>query len=90
MNSFVNSVQAIDNKRIMRMKIYSDSHNIHAKAPDIGNGISAGVGLGSGLRPSICYQILKDYHGGITVEREIGKGTTFVVVLLKYLENKEE
>jgi two-component system NtrC family sensor kinase len=90
MNSFVNSAQAIDNERIIRVKIYSGSDSTHAKAPDTGNGISAGVELGSRLRPSICYQIVRDHHGETTVESEIGKGTTFTIILTIWLKNKKE
>ena len=35
------------------------------------------VGKGTGLGVSISYGILKDYDGGIEIESEVGKGTTF-------------
>ena len=40
-----------------------------------------GVGEGSGLGLAICYRIVKDIGGDLTVESELGVGTTFKVSL---------
>ena len=40
---------------------------------------SGGVGVGLGL--SISYQTVREHHGTIEVESEVGKGTSFTVVL---------
>jgi signal transduction histidine kinase len=42
---------------------------------------TAPVGQGSGLGLSICYSIVKQHVGNVTVESQAGTGTTFTVRL---------
>ena len=68
---------------------------VHIEFKDTGRGISEehlkkvfdpgfttkGVGVGTGLRLSICYRIIQDHKGEILVDSTVGEGTTFTVVL---------
>jgi PAS domain S-box-containing protein len=72
-----------------------DAERVIVEVRDTGAGIPAenrtrifdaffttkGVGEGSGLGLAICYRIVKDIGGDLTVESEMGVGTTFRVSL---------
>jgi two-component system NtrC family sensor kinase len=73
----------------------TDGTNIRIKIADNGPGISdenirkifdpffttKGVGKGTGLGLSLCYGLIKEHGGNITVASEPGQGATFIVEL---------
>jgi signal transduction histidine kinase len=95
LNILNNARQAIEGKGTVTIKTYLAQGKVHVAISDTGGGISPedikqvfdpgfttkGVGVGTGLGLSICYQIIQEHKGNIKVESEKGKGTTFTVTL---------
>ncbi len=95
LNILVNAVQAIKNKGKITITTFQRKDHVYIQIKDTGIGIpkealkkifdpgytTKGVGVGTGLGLSICYKIIKDHHGEILVDSEIGKGSTFTIVL---------
>ena len=89
-----------DINRIKELKIVlsSDQNNVKIEITDTGNGIpkenqskvftpfftTKSMGKGTGLGLAISYGIIKMHKGNINFTTEIGKGTTFKVVLPKH------
>ncbi len=78
------------------IKTWSDDHSVYLLVQDTGKGIpeeyrdkifepfftTKEVGKGTGLGLNISYDIIVNNHGGeITVESEVGRGTTFYITL---------
>jgi signal transduction histidine kinase len=95
MNVLMNAVQAIEQDGQIVIKTYLEDDKVIVKISDDGRGIppdamdkifnpgftSKGVGVGTGLGLSISYNIIQKHHGEIQVESEVGKGTTFFIIL---------
>jgi signal transduction histidine kinase len=95
LNLLINAVQAIEDKGVITITTFLKNDHVFIRIKDTGTGIpgemlkkifdpgytTKGVGVGTGLGLSICYQIVKDHQGDIKVESEIGKGTTFTIIL---------
>ena len=102
LNMVINASQAIKDKGEITITTYLKNQKAFIEIKDTGVGISPehlkkifdpgfttkGVGVGTGLGLSICYQIIKDHHGEIKVESEIGKGTTFTIILPTDLDKR--
>ncbi len=90
-----NASQAIENKGTIKIKTFAEKNSVYVQISDTGKGISPenmnkifdpgfttkGVGVGTGLDLSICYQIIQKHKGEIKVESQLAEGSTFTIVL---------
>jgi two-component system, NtrC family, sensor kinase len=97
MNILTNAIQAMSNKGILTVQSEFDPTlaQIRIRVSDTGKGMSEAVmqkifdpffttkavGEGTGLGLSISYGIIQKHQGTIKVESEVGKGSTFWIVL---------
>ena len=95
MNMLLNAAQAITDNGIIRIETFSENSKIYIKISDSGIGIppenidnifdpgftTKGVGVGTGLGLSTCYNIIQKHHGEIKVESKVGKGTVFTIII---------
>lgn len=96
LNLLVNAAHAIgENQGTITVKTWSEDEHVFVSVDDSGCGIpddirqrifepfftTKEVGKGTGLGLSISYDIIRKHGGEITVESEVGRGTSFIVKL---------
>jgi signal transduction histidine kinase/DNA-binding response OmpR family regulator len=95
MNILVNAAQAIEKKGEISIRTSQVGDQVEVKISDTGCGIpeenlqkifdpfftTKDVGKGTGLGMNIAYNIVKKHHGTISVDSQVGKGTTFAIRL---------
>jgi two-component system NtrC family sensor kinase len=95
MNILVNAAQAIEKKGEIVIRTSRVDDKVEVKISDTGSGIAEenlqkifdpffttkDVGKGTGLGMNIAYNIVKKHQGTIAVDSQIGKGTTFTIML---------
>ena len=95
MNLLVNAIQAIPGKGQIWIRTSVEGSHVRVVISDSGSGIkpehldkifdpgftTKGVGVGTGLGLSISARIIQDHQGTISVQSEVGRGTTFIVSL---------
>lgn len=95
MNLLVNAAQSITTRGTITIRAGHDEAQVWVSISDTGTGIdpknitkifdpfftTKPVGKGTGLGLSLSYGIVKKHGGELTVDSEIGKGTTFTLCL---------
>ncbi|MBX2840758.1 MAG: PAS domain S-box protein, partial [Flammeovirgaceae bacterium] len=95
MNLILNGIQAIKEEGTITIATQNLGNEISIKITDTGDGIPSvvqekifepffttkDVGKGTGLGLSISHSIIKEHHGRLEFESEIGNGTSFIIYL---------
>lgn len=94
-NLFINAIDAMSGEGALTVKAEEEDTLVRIKVSDTGKGISRETlekifepfyttkNKGTGLGLAIVYNIIQKHRGGIQVESEEGRGTTFIITLPK-------
>ena len=95
MNLIVNALQATGEQGTITIETTADAERAYVRIADTGRGIppehlerifdpgftTKGVGVGTGLGLSICYNTVEKHQGTISVDSQVGRGTSFTLSL---------
>jgi two-component system NtrC family sensor kinase len=95
MNLLTNAIDASKERGVVTLRTFADNGEVRIEVKDEGTGIPPDVrerifdpffttkplGQGTGLGLSISYGIVQDHGGRIELQSEMGKGSTFIVIL---------
>ena len=95
-----NAIDAMPDGGELTFRAYAQTHRVVIEVADTGVGIppedlskifepfftTKEVGKGTGLGLAVCYGIVTEHNGRLSVRSNVGKGTTFSIFLPKSLE----
>lgn len=103
LNIILNAIDAMPTGGKLSIKLYQTNKTAVIQIKDTGTGIKAqhlphifdpffttkGIGKGTGLGLSLSYAIVKEHEGHMTVDSEVGKGSTFTIYIPIDLDRKK-